>query len=141
MSVKMQEEIGKFIKIEELLIPLSKIISKAIYTARLPNEIAKFTVDLSIERDKKRLSSRGGGENLFTYDPHHPSWYYLKILKKGNGVWTLTFHLPGERTVDLSNDEVLQGDEIFLEFIDLSFTNAKQPDAVSPVFWIEKRYI
>jgi len=140
MSVEMQEKIGKFIKVEEILGPLSKIISKAIYTARLPNEIAKFTVDLSIERNNKRLSSRGGGEGLFTYNPRYPSWYYLKVLKKGTGVFTLTFELPGNRTISLDSDEIYSGDEFFLEFIELYFTNSSQSGVVSPVFWLEKRY-
>lgn len=128
--------IGKFIPIDVILEKLSEII----YKSRFPNEVKKFTVDLSIARVNKKLSSIGGGEALFEYDVKYPTWHYLKILKKGTGTWTITFEMPGKRTISLPNDEVLQGDEIFLEFTELYFTNSSQTGVVSPVFWIEKRY-
>jgi len=128
--------IGQFTPVEVILDKLSEII----YKARFPNEVTKFTVDLSIARTNKRLSSIGGGEGLFDYSAKYPTWHYLKILKKGTGTWTLTFEMPGKRTISLSNDEVLLGDEIYLEFTEIYFTNTSQSGVVSPVFWIEKRY-
>ena len=128
--------IGEFIPIDKILKELDKIF----YTSRFPNEVAKFTVDLSIARTNKRLSSIGGGEGLFDYNVKYPTWHYLKILKKGTGTWTLTFEMLGKRTISLENDEVLLGDEIYLEFTELYFTNTSQTGVVSPVFWLEKRY-
>ena len=130
------EKIAQFAPLEEILDRLSEII----YKARFPNEVAKFTVDLSTIRTNKRLSSIGGGEGLFDYNVKHPTWHYLKVLVKGTGTWTLTFEMPGRRTINLDNDEVLLGDEIYLEFTELYFTNTAQSGVTSPVFWCEKRY-
>ena len=130
------DKIAQFIPLEEILDKLSEII----YKARFPNEVEKLTVDLSTARTDKRLSSIGGGEGLFDYNAKYPTWHYLKVLVKGTGTWTLTFEMPGRRTISLSNDEVLLGDEIYLEFTELYFTNTSQSGVTSPVFWIEKRY-
>ena len=129
-------KVAEFTPINELLDKLSEII----YKARFPNEVTKFTVDLSSARTNKRLSSIGGGEGLFDYNTKFPTWHYLKILVKGTGIWSLTFEMPGKRTITLNNDEVLLGDEVYLEWTDLYFTNTAQSGIVSPVFWIEKRY-
>lgn len=130
-----EELIGKFTPIKAILDKLSEII----YKARFPNEVAKFTVNLSTARTKKKLSSVGGGENLFDYNNKYPTWHYLKVLKKGTGTWTLTFQLPGKREISLEDDEVFKGDEIYLEFTEIFFTNTSQ-DVDDPTFWVEKRY-
>lgn len=135
--------VGQFTPIEKFAqFLVEKLeLSKTIYTARLPNEIAKFTVDLSAARTDTKLSSRGGArEPSFDYDNKYPTWHYLKTLVKGTGLWTLKFVMPGKRTVSLSQDEVTRGDEIFLEFEELEFTNIAQDEVISPVLWIEKRY-
>ncbi|OQX87784.1 MAG: hypothetical protein B6D55_02425 [Candidatus Omnitrophica bacterium 4484_70.2] len=137
---RLQELLGKFTPLDVVIDEVLKRLDKILYKSRFPNEIAKFTVDLSIERDKKKLSSIGGGEGLFDYNAKYPSWHYLKVLIKGDGVWTLTFELAGKRTISLTNEEILRGDEIFLEFYELYFTNEAQTGVVNPVFWIEKRY-
>lgn len=129
--------VGKFTPIETVIEKLN--ISKDIYTARLPDEVAKFTVDLSIARNKKPLSDKGGGEGLFSYSSKWPSWYYCKVLVKGTGSYTLIFVMPGRREVSLANTEILKGDEILLEFEELKFTNTSQ-SVTNPTFWLEKRY-
>jgi len=136
---RLQELLGKFTPLDVVIDEVLKRLDEILYKSRFPNEIAKFTVDLSIERNNKRLSSVGGGEGLFDYNVKYPTWHYLKILKK-SGVWTLTFELPGKKTISLSNDEVFSGDEIYLEFTELYFTNTAQSGIEGPTFWIEKRY-
>jgi len=112
-------------------------LEKTIYTAGLPDYIAKFTVNLSTARNEKHLSDVGGGERKFK----HVNWYYLKVLIKGDGEWTLEFTLKDKSTVSLSQDEVTKGDEIYLEFTELKFTNTSQSGVTSPTFWIERREI
>lgn len=126
---------GEFVAIEDL----KRVFSEIIYKARLANKIKKFTVDLATTRDKKRLSSAGGGEGLFDYDESYPSWYYFKILVKGTGTYTIRFIMPGKNPIELSNTEIIKGDEVSLEFTELEFTNSAQ-SVVNPIFWIEKRY-
>ena len=134
--------IGQFTPIEKFALALKDLLklSEEVYKSSLPNKIAKFSVDLDIARDDKRLSSRGGGEGLFDYDIKYPSWYYLKILIKGTGVWTLNFISEDKSSISLTNDEVTKGDEVLLEFADLQFTNAAQSEVTDPTFWLEKRY-
>jgi len=137
---RVNELIGKFTPLDAVIDKVLRRLDEIFYKSRFPNEIAKFTVDLSITRTNKRLSSIGGGEGLFDYNVKYPTWHYLKILVKGTGTWTIIFELPGKKTISLSNDEVLLGDEIYLEFTELYFTNTAQDNVTSPIFWIEKRY-
>jgi len=110
-------------------------LSEEIYKSTLPDNVAKFEVDLSTARSEKKLSDIGGGERKF----RHANWYYLKVLIKGDGTWTLKFVLKDKSTVSLSNAEVTKGDEIYLEFTELEFTNLEQSEVTSPTFWIERR--
>ena len=128
--------IGHFVPVNGILDKLSEII----YKSRFPDDIAKFTVDLSIERNNKRLSNIGGGEGLFDYNAKYPTWQYLKILSKGTGIWTITFEIPGKKTISLTNDEVNSGDEMSLEFTELYFTNTAQSGVDNLTLWLEKRY-
>lgn len=134
--------VGQFTPIEKFALVLKDLLnlSEQIYKSPLPNKIAKFTVDLSIARTNKSLSSKGGGEALFDYDVKYPNWYYLKILIKGTGVWTLKFISEDKSSISLTNDEVTKGDEVLLEFTDLEFTNTAQSGVTSPTIWLEKRY-
>lgn len=134
--------VGQFTPLEKFALVLKDLLalSEQIYKSPLPNKIAKFTVDLSTARTNKKLSSRGGGETLFDYDEKYPSWYYLKVLIKGDGTWTLKFVSEDKTTVSLTNDELTKGDEISLEFTELEFTNTAQPGITNPIFWLEKRY-
>lgn len=127
---------GQFIEISKL----KEVFSEVIYKARLPNKISKFTVTLSTARDDKKLSSDGGGEGLFDYDSSSPSWFYLKVLTKGTGTWAIKFIIPGKDPILLSSSELLKGDEISWEFIELKFTNTAQSGVTNPTFLIEKRY-
>lgn len=133
--------VGQFTPIEKFALVLKDLLklSEEIYKSSLPNKVAKFTVDLSIARSNKRLSSGGGGEGLFDYDVKYPNWYYLKVLVKGTGTWTLRFISADKSSISLSQDEVTKGDEASLEFTDLEFTNTAQ-SVTNPVFWLEKRY-
>ncbi|MCD6429362.1 hypothetical protein J7L09_01570 [bacterium] len=137
---RLQELLGKFTPLDVVIDEVLKRLDEILYKSQFPNEIAKFTVDLSIERNNKRLSSVGGGEGLFDYNVKYPTWHYLKILKKGTGTFTFTFELPGKKTISLNSDEVYSGDEFLLEFTEIYFTNSSQSGVVSPVFWLEKRY-
>jgi len=133
--------IGQFTPIEKFALVLKDLLnlSEQIYKSPLPNKIAKFTVDLSTARTNKNLSSKGGGEGLFDYDPKYPHWYYLKVLIKGTGTWTLKFISEDKSSISLTNDELTKGDEIALEFIELEFTNTAQ-SVTNPILWLEKRY-
>lgn len=132
--------VGKFTPIETVINKLLGKLSGIIYKSRLPDAVEKFTVDLSTARDNKRLSDRGGGEGLFSYSIRYPSWYYLKVLVKGTGSYNIRFIMPGRRSLELSNTEILKGDEIYWEFTELEFTNTAQTGVINPVFIIEKRY-
>ena len=134
--------VGQFTPIEKFALVLKDLLnlSEQIYKSPLPNKIAKFTVDLSTERTNKKLSSRGGGEDLFDYDEKYPSWFYLKVLIKGTGTWTLKFVSGDKTTISLSDEEITKGDEIALEFTELEFTNSAQSGITNPIFWLEKRY-
>ena len=127
---------GEFVLIQDL----KQVLSEVIYKARLPNKVEKFTVDLSIERAKKKLSKVGGGEGLFSYDVKNPTWYYFKILVKGTGIYTIRFILENREPIELENTNINRGDEIYLEFKELELTNSVQSGVTNPVFWIEKRY-
>lgn len=127
---------AKFTPIDQVV----SLLSEAIYKARLPNKVEKFSVDLTTARINQKLSSVGGGEKLFTYDASNPSWFYLKFLSKGTGVWSLRFILVGKDPITLASTEILQGDEVNLEFTELEFTNAAQVGVTNPSIWIEKRY-
>ncbi len=137
---RLQKLLGKFTPLDVVIDEVLKRLDEIFYKSRFPNEIAKFTVDLSIERTNKRLSSIGGGEGLFDYNVRYPTWHYLKILKKGTGTFTFIFELPGRKTISLDSDEIYSGDEFFLEFTELYFTNSSQSGVVSPIIWMEKRY-
>lgn len=132
--------VGKFTPIGTVVNKLLGKLPGVIYKSRLPDAIEKFTVDLSTARDSKRLSDRGGGEGLFPYSVKYPSWYYLKVLVKGTGSYDMKFVMPGRRSVELSNTEILKGDEIYWEFTELKFTNTAQAGVTNPTFIIEKRY-
>ena len=135
-SIEARQLKGEFVAIGDL----KQVLSETIYKARLANKIKKFTVDLTTARNKKRLSNVGGGEGLFDYDESYPSWYYFKILVKGTGTYTIRFIMPGKDPIELSNTEIIKGDEVSLEFTELEFTNTAQPGLTNPIFWIEKRY-
>jgi len=137
---RLRELLGKFTPLDVVIDEVLKRLDEILYKSQFPNEIAKFTVDLSIERNNKRLSSVGGGEGLFDYNVKYPTWHYLKVLVKGTGDWTLTIEMPGGKTVSLESSEVSIGDEVLLEFTELYFTNTAQSGEISPVFWLEKRY-
>lgn len=109
-------------------------LEKTIYKAGLPDNVAKFSVDLSTARSEKPLSDVGGGERKFK----HAHWYYLKFLTKG-GVWTIKFVLKDKSSVSLSNTEVTKGDEVYLEFTELKFTNSTQAGIDGPTLWLERR--
>jgi len=134
--------VGQFTPIEKFALVLKDLLklSEEIYKSSLPNKIAKFSVDLSAARTDKKLSSRGGGERLFDYDSKYPQWYYLKLLIKGDGTWTLKFVSEDKTTISLSDEELTKGDEISLEFTELEFTNTAQSGVTNPTFWLEKRY-
>ena len=78
---RLQQLLGKFTPLDVVIDEVLKRLDEILYKSRFPNEVAKFTVNLSIERNNKRLSSVGGGEGLFDYDVRNPTWHYLKILK------------------------------------------------------------
>lgn len=110
-------------------------LEETIYKAGLPDFVAKFTVDLATERNEKKLSDASGGEELFK-EAH---WFYCKILVKGTGNYEMEFVLKDKSTVSLSQDEITKGDEIYLEFTELKFTNSEQGDVTNPVLWLERR--
>lgn len=135
--------IGEFISIEKLPEAFAQELKESLdledtlYKSSLPNYVDKFTLNLSIARTQKVLSDIGGGEKLF----RHAHWYYLKILVKGTGTWTLIFELPNGDIVTLSESEVIKGDEIYLEWAELKATNTAQPGETNPVIWVERRDI
>lgn len=112
-------------------------LENILYTAALPNYVSKFTLDLSEARNRRPLSNIGGGERLF----RRAHWYYLKVLIKGGGQWTLIFKLPNGEVVTLTESEIIKGDSIYLEWIELQATNTAQPGETNPVFWCERRDI
>jgi len=142
MAIK-KKLIGEFISIEKLPEAFAQTLKESLnledtlYKSSLPNYVDKFTLDLAVARTKKPLSDVGGGEKLF----RQAHWYYLKILVKGTGTWTLIFELPNGDTVDLSESEVIKGDEILLEWAELKATNTVQAGETNPVFWVERRDI
>jgi len=79
---------------------------------------------------------------LFSYDVKYPNWYYLKVLIKGTGTWTirLRFISQDKSVISLTSDELTKGDEVSLEFAELEFTNEAQSGVTNPTFWLEKRY-
>ena len=126
---------GEFMAIEDL----KQILSEVIYKATLPNKVEKFTVDLAIAREKKKLSKVGGGEGLFIYDVKYRTWHYFKVLVKGTGTYTIRFIMEAREPIELDSTEINKGDEISLEFTELEFTNIAQ-SVTNPIFWLEKRY-
>lgn len=100
------------------------------------NRVKRITPDLNIARTAKKLSDTTGGEGLFTY--YADGWYYLKVVTKGTGTWTLDFVFDDDSTETVTSAEVEDGDEFILKWADLQLTNASQ-SVTDPKFWLERR--
>jgi len=95
-----------------------------------PNRAVKITVDLSTARNDKSLVQEG-------LLPANKTFYYLTVLRVGNGVWSLKQVLPDNTTIPYDNTELADGYLMERRFVDLLFSNSAQTGVTAPKLLIE----
>jgi len=113
---------------------LSKWGGEAIYdqVGRLlpPNRGVKITVDLSTVRSDKSLVQEG-------LLPSGKTFFYLTVLRVGNGTWSLKQVLPDNTTIAYDNSELANGYLMVRRFVDILFSNSAQTGVTNPILLIE----
>jgi len=95
-----------------------------------PNRAVKITVDLSTARSDKSLVQEG-------LLPANKIFFYLTVLRVGNGVWSLKQVLPDNTTIAYDSSELANGYLMERRFVDILFSNSAQTGVTSPIFLIE----
>jgi hypothetical protein len=95
-----------------------------------PNRAVKITVDLSTARSDKSLVQEG-------LLPSGKTFFYLTVLRVGNGSWSLKQVLPDNTTIPYDNTELKDGYLMERRFVDILFSNSAQNGVTNPKFLIE----
>jgi len=95
-----------------------------------PNRAVKFTINLSTARIDKSLVEEG-------LLPSGKTFYYLTVLRVGNGVWSFKQVLPNNSTITYSSDELRDGYLMERRYVDILFNNVAQTGVTGPTFLIE----
>jgi hypothetical protein len=102
-----------------------------------PNRAVKITVDLSTARSDKSLVQEG-------LLPSGKMFFYLTVLRVGNGSWSLKQVLPNGSTLPYDNSELANGYLMERRFVDILFSNSAQTGVTNPTFlieWVEEEVI
>jgi hypothetical protein len=95
-----------------------------------PNRAVKIVIDLSTPRNEKSLIQEG-------LLPANKTFFYLTVLRVGNGIWSFKQVLPDGSTLPYDNTELKDGYLMERRFVDMLFSNSAQNGVTNPIFLIE----